>query len=441
MTRASAQPVRFAPAILALLALGLGETSLWAQEAKAPAPPMLDVAKPPPAPKPRTATVTLSADGQTVYVVGMLLEGSFHQFDAVMLKAPKVRTVHLSSAGGYTLEARLMASLVRKRKLDTYVESYCASACTQVFAAGRSRVIGPFAQLGFHQASLVDEKSGTTLSREVTDRKLTVTSVFGVNGNDTLRLAYELAGVDPAFTTKALSYSHENMWLPSPKELIDARVATRQASQSELPPPPGSLGTRDEVRARLIATPLWRTALVRIPVPAEAAVDEVWRSASSGATFEEAAFAGRAKLVTAATIALAEAPDALLDRSLAFYAKSAGLERSRGYPGCKSALGVVPVPSDPAYLELIGIEDALIVDFMTTTERTKRLDGAEATRYFTKEVVPLIAPLFYKGSTKGQEGKCRLGFQMFETIDAMPKKKRLKAYRALLSLPAMAELE
>lgn len=432
----------FALPVLAALTLGLGTVSRSAQAAEPPvAPPAAAATDTPPAPaKAKSATITVSADGQTVYVVGMLFDGTFHLFDDVLLKAPRARRVHLSSAGGYTLEARLMASLVRKRKLDTYVEVYCASACTQVFAAGQTRVLGPAAQLGFHQASLIDDSSGETITRERTDRKLTATTVFGINGNDTLRLAYELIGIDQAFIDKALSHSFESMWLPSHQELIDAHFVTRVAAQPEWPLALGSSGTRAVVRARLLEVPLWQVALAKIPAAAESAVDEVWRGYNSGASFAEAAVAGRSKLVVSVTKTLAEAPDPLLDRSLTLYADSARSERSRGYPGCKTGLGIVPVPTELADLQFAQLEDALIVEFLSSTQRAKPMDGEEATRYFTKEVIPLIAPLFSEGLAKGLSGKCRTGLKMFELIDALPQKKRVKAYRALLSLPGMAAI-
>lgn len=425
--------------LLALISGVADATSLPAHADKAPvsSPPPVATKAPEQA---KAASITVSADGQTVYVVGMIFDGTFHQFDAVLLKAPQARRVHLSSAGGYTLEARLMASLVRKRKLDTYVETYCASACTQVFAAGKSRVMGPAAQLGFHEASLIDDSSGETITRKRTDRKLTATTVFGINGNDTLRLAYELIGTDPAFIDKALSHSHESMWLPTHKELIEARVVTRVAAQPEWPIPLGENGTRDAVRTRLIESPLWQVALGKVPAATEAAIDDVWRTYNSGSSFEEASVAGRSKLVVFVTKSLAEAPDPLLDRSLTLYANSARSERSRGYPGCKTALGIVPVPTETADLMFVGLEDALIIDFLSSPQRAKRMAGDEATRYFTKEVIPVIAPLFSDGFAKGLTGKCKMGLQMFEAIDTMPQKKRIKAYRALLSLPGMAEI-
>lgn len=426
--------------LLTVLWYALGETNLRAQADQISVPPPVEVVQvTPPAPaKAKAATITVSADGTTVYVVGMILDGSFHLFDEVLLKAPRAQRVYLSSAGGYTLEARLMASLVRKRKLDTYVETYCASACTQVFAAGKARVLGPAAQLGFHQASLVDKQSGETITRKRTDRKLTATTVFGINGNDTLRLAYELAGIDAAFIERALSHSYESMWLPSHQELIDARLVTRIATKAEWPYPAGSGGTREVVRERLLGNPLWKTALEKVPSAAEAAVDDVWRAYNSGNSFEEAAVAGRSNLMVFIAKDLAEAPDQLLDRSLALYANSARNERTRGYPACKSELGIVPVPTTSTDLIFARLEDALAIDFLSSSERGKRMDGDEATRFFMKEVAPLIAPLFSEGTSKNAEQNCRRGLQMFETIDAMPKKKRVKAYRALLSLPGMA---
>jgi len=407
------------------------------------------VAPPAPAPAPKAPPavisrkqelqVTLSADGKAVYVVGMILEGSFHKFDAVLRSAPDVRVVHLSSAGGYTIEARLMAALVRKRKLDTYVEFYCASACTQVFVAGRQRVIGPLGQIGFHQAVQVGDRGMAGKVRPRTYRKLTQTTVFGVNGNDTLRLAYELADVDPAFIDKALTYGHENMWLPPAKELLEARVITRQAEKSELPGPPGGAGSRDVVRAKLLESPLWQAAMTRMPEIAEDAVSDVWRSANSGLTLREAAEGGRTRLIVAVTKGFGRAPDALLERSLALYANAARSQRERGYPACTVQLGTISLANSPEDLAFQRDEDILAGDFLRSNERVEPMDKTEATRLFAKEVIPKLADA-YRGSHT-TSGKCRLGYRTFEAIDGLPKKTRLKAYRALLSLPGLAASE
>lgn len=417
-------------------------TSRAASRAEATSPEKVSPSPPPPSPyaeRKQDLQVTLSADGRTVYVVGMILEGSFHKFDEVLRGAPGVRTVYLSSAGGYTIEARLMAALVRKRKLDTYAGFYCASACTQIFVAGRNRVLGPDGYIGFHQAVTVSERGLPGRVRPRTDRPLTSTTVFGVNGNDTLRLAYELAGVDAAFIDKALSYSHENMWLPPAAELLSARVITRQAAAPELSGPPGGTGPRDEVRARLLQSPLWRAALARMPSTTEDAVSEVWRGANSGLTLTEATEAGRTRLIVAVTKGMIRAPDAILERSLALYASSARDQKARGYPACQVKLGTVLTATAPEDLEFQRQEDALATDFLMTPDRVARMDGSAATTLFAREVVPRLAGAFRGSNTAG--GKCRLGYRTFEVIDGLPKKNRLKAYRALLSLPGMADVE
>lgn len=171
--------------------------------------------------------VTLSADGKTVFLAGPIGDGAFHRFDAVLRTAPNARRVLLSSPGGLTIEARLIAALVRKARLDTRVEAFCGSACTQIFAAGRERVIGPRGRLGFHQAALLDDSGLAGPVRPRSNRTITAATVFGLGGNDMLRLAYERAGVDPAFIARALGYGPGDMWVPEPAELIDARMATR----------------------------------------------------------------------------------------------------------------------------------------------------------------------------------------------------------------------
>jgi hypothetical protein len=410
-----------------------------------PAPtPLVKVQSRPVAPATRlkpNLKVQLSPDGQTIYLVGMILDGSFHRFDEVLRGAPKVKRVHLSSSGGYTIEARMIAALVRKRKLDTYVEYYCASACTQVFASGRERVLGPRGQLGFHQAISIDPASSVKSLRPATDRRLTSTTVFGVNGNDTLRLAYEMAGVDGAFIEKALSYGHENMWLPGTEEMIAARIVNRRAESDELAAPPGGSGSRDQIRAGLLQDPLWRAALARLPKTTDGAMDDVWRSANSGFSLAQASETGRSKLVMTSTHAMARAPDALLERALVFYADLARAQREQGYPACRLVSGDEAPASAPEDLAFKRSEDALLVDFLMTEDRVPALDKSEATRLFSREVLPNMTWAYRSPAGPGKQTDCRIGFITFETIDALPKKKRLTAYRALLSMPGWQDAE
>lgn len=193
----------------------------------APPPAVLHTAPTHPAALGTPARIYLSADGETVYIIGAIMDESFLRFDALLIGAPKVKTVFLASPGGLTLEGRLIAALVRKRRLNTYVEHYCASACTQVFVAGRERTIGPQGELGFHQAVELEAQSKTSELVTPIARPLTLMTVFGINGNDTLRLAYEQAGIDQAFIAKALACGHDDVWVPTIAELRQSHVITR----------------------------------------------------------------------------------------------------------------------------------------------------------------------------------------------------------------------
>ncbi|WP_309752076.1 hypothetical protein [Novosphingobium sp.] len=389
-----------------------------------------------PAPAPVTTTVQpasqpniyLSADGKTIYLIGSIMDDSFKRFDALLSRSPNVRTLFLSSPGGLTLEARLIAAEVRKRRLSTYVEQYCASACTQLFVAGRERVIGKEGVLGFHQAVGVDRRGRATRVNRATERKLSPTTVFGVNGNDTLRLAYELAGIDKGFIDKVLEKSHEEMWFPSAKELTAAKVITRQADGPEFPLPEGSISQAD-LRALLAKRPLWERAAKKYPATYEEGFASAWRLGNSGTPLEVAISSGRADLVIEMMSRVARASDSLLDRHLTLYADEARRQSVAGFPLCDSALDDGTKPLSEATLAFERTEDALLVEAMDSPPAVEVMSKKEAMKIFAKDIVPLLPSNFGTGNT------CRAGFQMIMAVDKLPGSRRIKAYRAMLFLP------
>lgn len=400
----------------------------------------LPIAAPKPA-APVTAKATprifLSTDGTIVYIIGALTDDSFLRFDSLLLTAPKVRTVFLASPGGLTIEGRLIAALVRKRHLDTYVENYCASACTQVFVAGRERTIGPEGELGFHQAVGVDETGETSALAAASTRHLSPLTVFGINGNDTLRLAYEQAGIDKPFIAKALARGHEDMWLPGTAELTASHVITRRAARSELALPEGS-HSRAEIAAMIADRPMWRAARAALPVAYAEAINDAWRRANTGSALDEAISSGRAAIVVAAWPLLAASSDPILDRMLALYASSARDQRLRGYPLCKEALNDQTEPVDPMDGQFEETEDQLLIELFGSAGKGKPLSLDDARKTFDRDVVPVMVRSYLQTDIKSTSASCRLGFKIFESIDELPAKKRVKAYRALLSLPEMA---
>ncbi|MEY4952499.1 MAG: hypothetical protein RL299_923 [Pseudomonadota bacterium] len=397
--------------------------------------------KPAPAPAPAKKSgpqILVSADGETVYLTGMLGEGSFLKFEAVLRDAPKVRRLVLGSIGGLTVEGRLIAALVRKRRLDTHVEFYCASACTQVFVSGRERVIGPKAKLGFHQAVVVDKQGQAKGVRPATERKLHPTLIYGINGNDTLRLAYEQAGIEPAFITKVLETRHADMWGPSAQELLAARVITRQATAAELALPGGGPGA-SEVRALLGGKVLWRQAALSVPRDHAEAVDEVWLWANSGVSLGAAIAVARARLMTALTPRLLSASDAQLGRLLALRGRTAREQRALDYPDCSAADPLETARNSSSASSADSAEDRLIAEIVTAPSVQKPPSREEAQDTFWKEVMPAFAKAYRRGDTESDKALCGYSLRVIEEIDALPADRRIKAYRSMLALPDWAK--
>ena len=425
--------------ILALAGLGLIAQPLGA--AAPVSPPLVTVAPPavkaePAPPAPLTAIVPrlfVSADGETLYLVGEIKNGTFLRFDELLGKSPKVTTIALASVGGLVLEARLVSALVRKHKLNTYVEFYCASACTQIFAAGRERVLGKDARLGFHQGvSLgLDGKVGT--SDAVTDRRIGPTTVFGISANDTLRYAYQGAGFDQGFIDKVMKVSHDTMWLPTTQELRDGHVITRQSGHPEVPLPAGSLSLAD-ITAKQASDPLWQAAATYLPGQYTKALIDVWMRANSGNTLADSITWGRNTIISAGTPLLARSSDAVLNRMLSVYADMGRGEHARGYPTCKQAQESDTLPADLGGQQLDADEDALMVQVLSSAKFLPTMEPDEANKIFAKVLAPLIAQRFSRRELDSAEGTCRFGFDVFVLLDALPAKKRLKAFRAVLSL-------
>ena len=419
-----AQPLTAAPARVAPLAKStVTEISKELEKSEPP--------KPEPEPSPR---MFLSADGQTAYLVGEIKGGAFLRFDTLIQNAPRVKTVSLASVGGLVLEARMIAVLVHKRKLNTYVEFSCASACTQIFAAGRERVLGKDAQLGFHQGSSLDSDGKTRIADGVTDRTMTPTAVFGVSANDTLRYAYQRAGFEPQFIDKVLKVSIKDMWLPTAQELREAKVITRQADHPEVALPPGTISL-STIAAKQAADPLWQAAATFAPEQHAKALNEVWLQVNSGDPLSLSVSRGRDIIIDAGTKLLARSSDTMLDRMLTHYASVGRSQRNRGYPTCKQSDDDQAPAPDPIDQQFDAAEDVLMVQVFNEPKLQSAMSAKEVDKVFGKDIAPLFVDRFSLGQLKSSEGSCRFGFAVFELIDTLPAKKRIKAFRAVLSLP------
>src|SRR6516225_5082444 len=149
-------------------------------------------------------------DGQELEFTGGITFGAAKAFEDFADALSGLKTVRLTSNGGRMLEAERIAEQIKKRDLNTYVPTYCVSACTHVFLSGRQRFIDTGSRLGFHQPDfpgLSEEERHRMIAAE--ERRLIS------------------LGVSRDFAQKATSTPPSNMWYPKVSELLAERAATK----------------------------------------------------------------------------------------------------------------------------------------------------------------------------------------------------------------------
>ncbi len=150
-------------------------------------------------------------DGEAIVVTGTLREGAAQRVLRMVDQSPDARTLILNSTGGRLGEARMLADGIRRRALDTYVSKECSSACTYVLMAGRKRMAGPKAKIGFHRATSFNGNG-------VEEDPAAVASMLRY---------YRAAGLPEDFIARVGKTPATTFWYPSRDELIGAGVLSR----------------------------------------------------------------------------------------------------------------------------------------------------------------------------------------------------------------------
>jgi ATP-dependent protease ClpP protease subunit len=87
----------------------------------------------------------------TIAIDGDIEFGDFEVFQS-KTRFLSQATVILKSNGGKIVPAIKIGEVIRQKAFATYVEDYCASACTLIWLAGSQRYMAATAQIGFHAA-------------------------------------------------------------------------------------------------------------------------------------------------------------------------------------------------------------------------------------------------------------------------------------------------
>jgi len=149
--------------------------------------------------------------GALIHLRGELEVGVTRAVAALLDANPQARGIILDSGGGQIYEGRGLARVIRERALATYTLRECASACATAFLAGRQRILGRAAKLGFHQY-----------------QSHTVIPAFDIDEEqDKDRKLFEAKGIAAEFLDKIFAARPDEMWWPTVEELIAAGVAHR----------------------------------------------------------------------------------------------------------------------------------------------------------------------------------------------------------------------
>jgi hypothetical protein len=225
----------------------------------------------------------LRADGRSILLSGGINDGSAEQLDRALQIAPGVTTVVFSSAGGWIREGQLLAEVIRKRGLNTYVEGYCASACTIAFLAGGERAAAPSAKIGFHASRSVGSLDTTPSSVETAQ----------------LRNIYREAKLPESFIREVLDTPHEKMWHPKHEILLTAGVLTRRSMGGETAAMSTAVRSKEALVADLKKIELFAILADRSPKDFDALMTAAWDKVQQGATDAEVMTATRVQLTSA----------------------------------------------------------------------------------------------------------------------------------------------
>ncbi|MFZ6756732.1 hypothetical protein ACO0K9_05885 [Undibacterium sp. Ji50W] len=241
--------------------------------------------------------ISASPTGDSLYLRGSFGEGSADKFAAELSKAGQIKFIVVNSQGGRLLEADHIAAMVRERKLDTYVEAVCVSACTYVFLAGRDRAATVNAKIGFHQPSFPGLEGAALIA--ATNQMLD---------------KYRSINLPESFVRKIGQTPASNMWYPSREEMIAARVITRISLGGEASTSPFSgMSSKAEIALTLKSNTIWQGYEAHYPGKIDAVSDILWKMKLQGANDSSMQNAVRKYMTTAFAELLKTVDDEHLD--------------------------------------------------------------------------------------------------------------------------------
>lgn len=156
-------------------------------------------------------TLAYDTRTETIRLTGQIEPGITRALQAFLKNRKDARTIILESQGGNVYEGRGLAQTILKAGLATHVTGTCYSACTLAYIGGRTRTLGPNAQLGFHRYRL-----------EITRYHTVVFDIEAEQEKDKALFASQSVAAE--FIEKIHTTEAGEIWIPDHQELSRARV-------------------------------------------------------------------------------------------------------------------------------------------------------------------------------------------------------------------------
>lgn len=165
-------------------------------------------------------TVTRVGDGSLLHFEGYIGYRAARDVRRILQQEPEVRGIILDSRGGWIAGGRSLSRVIDAHALSTYSFEGCHSACITAFIAGERRFLADEARLGFHQYA-------------VPFQSLEAYSDMAVEQQRDLNL-FRRQGVQPGFLARVFQAQHQDVWYPTRRELLSARVITGVVRSEEV---------------------------------------------------------------------------------------------------------------------------------------------------------------------------------------------------------------
>jgi hypothetical protein len=145
-------------------------------------------------------------DHQQLPVSGIMEIGILSAFEYMLSRHPELKQVVFNSNGGNIYQARGLARIIISRSLDTYVSESCFSACTIAYMAGKTRSMGPYGKLGFHQYNM----KSRALNQRVDLKKEQAKDIT----------YFKSRIYDEHFIEKIFNSKSTDLWIPKQNDLL-----------------------------------------------------------------------------------------------------------------------------------------------------------------------------------------------------------------------------